>query len=106
MRRLRIWHLLVSFHMSVRCTICMEHWINHLAPNLLTTKLLPANLLSADLLPKIHWVVGHSQILEPRVDLSLLKSSSLMILLGHLRKTCYPSHPLLAFIGIGPADDW
>ena len=84
MRRLRIWHLLVSFHVSVRCAICMEHWVNHLATHLLTTKLLPANLLSADLLSKIHWLVGWSLIMEPRVDLALLEPCSLMILLGHL----------------------
>ena len=77
MRRLRIRHLLVSFHVSVRCTICMEHRVGQLAANslttdLLTAKLLPANLLSvdllsADLLPKIHWLVGQSLILEPSV---------------------------------------
>jgi len=85
----------------------MEHQVGQLAANLLTTdlltaKLLPANLLSADLLsadllPNIHWLAGQSLILEPRVDL--------MTLLGRLWKTCCPSHPLLAFIGIGPADD-
>jgi len=68
----------------------MEHWINHLATHLLTTKLLPANLLPADLLPKIHWLVGHSLILEPGVDLALLKSGSLMILLGCFRKDLLP----------------
>jgi len=64
----------------------MEHWVNHLATNLLTTKLLTTNLLSADLLPKIHWLVGQSLILEPGVDLALLKPCSLMILLGHFWK--------------------
>ena len=84
----------------------MKHWVNHLATNLLTTKLLTTNLLSANLLPKIHWLVRQPLILEPGVDLALLEPYSLMILLGHLWKTCCSGHPLLAFIGIGPADDW
>ena len=60
-----------KFHVSLRCTICMEHWINHLTTNLLT---------------KIHRLVDQSLILEPRLDLSLLKPYSLMILLRHLWK--------------------
>jgi len=71
--------------------ICMEHWVNHLATNplttdLLTTKLLTTKLLSTNLLPKIHWLVEQSLILEPRIDLALLKPYSLMMLLGHLWK--------------------
>ena len=86
-----IQHLLVSLHVSVRRTICMKHWVNHLAPNLWTTKLLPANLLSAaDLLPKIHRLVEHSLILEPEMDLALLEPYSLMTLLGCLRNDLLP----------------
>ena len=93
MRRLRIRHLLVSFYVSVRCTICMEHRVGQLAANLLTTdlltaKLLLANLLSADLLPKIHWLVGQSLILEPRVDL--------MTLLGRLWKDLLPKPSIIS----------
>jgi len=84
----------------------MEHWVNHLATHLLTTKLLPTDLLSADLLPKIHRLVGQPLILESGVDLALLKPWSLMILLGHLRKDMLPKPSTIAFIGIGPADDW
>jgi len=88
MRQLRIRHLLESFHVSMRRMICMEHWVNYLATHLLATKLLPAdllsaNLLSADLLSEIHRLVGQSLIVEPGVDLALLKPYSLMILLGH-----------------------
>ena len=69
----------------------MEHWVNHLATNLLTadlwaTKLLTTNLLSANLLPKIHRLVGQPLVLESRVDLVLLEPCNLMILLGHLWK--------------------
>ena len=51
MRRLRVRHLVASLHVSVWGMICTEHWVDHLTSNLWTTKLLPANLLSADLLP-------------------------------------------------------
>jgi len=69
----------------------MEHWVNHLSTHLLTTKLLPANLqsadlLSADLLSEIHRLIGQPLVLEPGIDLALLKPRSLMILLGHLWK--------------------
>ena len=75
MRRLRIWHLLLSFHMSVWCTICMEHRVNNLATHLLTAKLLPADLLSADLLPadllsEIHRLIGEPLVLESGIDLA------------------------------------
>jgi len=76
----------------------MEHQVGQLAANLLTTdlltaKLLPANLLSADLLstdllPEIHWLVGQSLILEPRVDL--------MTLLGRLWKDLLPKPSIIS----------
>ena len=91
MRRLRIRHLLVSFHVSMRCTICMKHWINHLAPILRTTKLLPSNLL-----PEIHWLVGDPQILEPGIDLPLVEPCSLMIRLGRLRKDLLPKPSIIS----------
>ena len=96
MRRLRIGRLLVGFHVSMRRTICMEHRVNHLAPNLWTTKLLPANLLSADVVPKIHWLVGNPLILKPRIDLALLEPCSLMTLLGHLRKNLLPKPSIIS----------
>ena len=86
-----IWHLLIHFHVSLRHTICMEHGVD-----CLTTKLLS----------KIHRLVRQPLILEPGVDLALLKPYSLMILLGICGKTCCPVHPPLAFIGIDPADVW
>ena len=95
MRRLRIWHLLIGFHVSVRCAVCMEHWVNHLATNLLTadlltTKLLTTDLLTTNLLAENHRLIDHPLILEPRVDLALLNPYSLMILLGHLWKDLLP----------------
>ena len=100
MRWLWIWHLLVSFHMSVWCTICMEHWVNHLATNLLTaellttkmltTKLLTTDLLTTNLLAEIHRLIDHPLVLESRVGLALLKPCNLMILLGHLWKDLLP----------------
>ena len=100
MRRLRIWHLLIDLHVSVRCAVCMEHWVNHLATNLLTadlltiklltTKLLTTDLLTTNLLAEIHRLIDQPLILEPRVDLALLKPCSLMILLGHLWKDLLP----------------
>ena len=71
MRWLRIWHLLICFHVSLGCTICMEHGVDHLTTNLLT---------------EVHRLVGEPLILKPRLDLSLLKPCSLMILLMHLWK--------------------
>ena len=91
MRRLWMWHLLICFHVSLRCTIYMEHRVNHLTSNLLT---------------KIHRLIDQPLILKPGLDLALLKPYSLMILLRHLWKTNCPVHPLLGFIGIGLADDW
>ena len=85
-----IWHLLVSLHVSVWCMICMEHWVDYMASYLWTTKLLPANLLSTDLLPEIHWLIRESQILESEIDLSLLEPCSLVTLLGHLWKDLLP----------------
>jgi len=74
----------------------MEHWVNHLtthllttnlsATNLLATDLLTTNLVATDLLAKIHLLVGQPLILEPRLDLALLKPWNLMILLKHLWK--------------------
>jgi len=61
-----------------------------MATHLLTTKLLPADLLYSDLLPKIHQLVGQPFVLESGIDLALLKPGSLMILLGHLRKDLLP----------------
>ena len=91
MKQLRIWHVLVGFHVSVRCTICIEHRVNHLATNQLTTELLAPHmlttkLLTSDLLAVIHWLIGCPLVLEPGIDLALLKPYSLMILLGHLWK--------------------
>jgi hypothetical protein len=68
----------------------MEYRVNHLATHLLTTKLLPADLLSTDLLPKIHQLVGQPLVLESEIDLALLKPGSLMILLEHLWKDLLP----------------
>jgi len=59
----------------------MEYWINHLSTNLLTIDLLTTNLLTTKLLTKIHRLVGQPLILEPRLDLTLLKS-----MLRHLWK--------------------
>ena len=86
MMRLRIWHLLIGFHVSVWCAVCMEHWVNHLATNMLTADLLTTKLVTTDLLAEIHRLIDQPLILEPRVDLALLKPRSLMILLGHLWK--------------------
>jgi len=60
----------------------MEHGVNHLATNLLTTTLLlTTNLLATNLLAEIHRLVDQPLILEPRLDLALLKPCSLMVLL-------------------------
>ena len=64
----------------------MEHWVNHLTTNLLTANLLTTNLLAINLLAKIHLLVGQPLVLEPRLDLALLKPWNLMILLKHLWK--------------------
>jgi len=69
----------------------MEHWINHLASNLLTTELLATQmltieLLTSDLLAEIHRLIDCPLVLESRVDLALLKPCTLMILLRHLWK--------------------
>ena len=76
--------------------ICTEHWIDYLASHLWTTKLLPANLLSADLLPEIHWLVRDPLILESGIDLSLLEPCSLVILLGHLQKDLLPKPSIIS----------
>jgi len=75
MRRLWIWRLLINLDMSLRRTIWMEHGVDSLTTKLLT---------------KIHWLVDHPLILEPRLDLALLKPYSLMILLRHLWKDLLP----------------
>jgi len=49
----------------------MEHGVDHLTTNLLT---------------EVHPLVGQPLILKPRLDFSLLKPWSLMILLMHLWK--------------------
>ena len=105
MRWLQIWRLLVSFHVSVRCAICIEHWINNLSPYLRTTELLYADLRSADLLASqmltsklltsdllsmIHRLIDCPLVLEPGIDLALLEPCSLMIRLGHLWKDFMP----------------
>ena len=95
MRRLWKWHLLMGFHVPVRCTICMVHWVNHLAANLLTadlltTKMWTTKLLTTDLLAEIHRLIDQPLVLESRVDLALLEPYSLMILLGHLWKNLLP----------------
>ena len=111
MRRLRIRHLLVSLHVSVWRTICMEHWVNHLATHLLTTNLLCADLLSADLLASqmltsklltsallavIHRLIDCPLVLKPRIDLALLEPCSLMIRLGRLRKDLLPKPSIIS----------
>jgi len=68
----------------------MEYRVNHLATYLLTTKLLPVDLLSTNLLPKIHQLVGQPMVLESGIDLVLLKLGNLMILLEHLQKDLLP----------------
>ena len=70
-----IWHLLMCFHVSLRCTIYMEHGVGHLTTSLLT---------------KIHRLVNQSLILKTRLNLSLLEPYSLMILLRHLWKDWLP----------------
>ena len=90
MRRLRIWHLLIGFHVPVRCAVCMEHLVNHLATNLLTADLLTTRMLTTKLLAEIHWLVDHPLVLESRVDLALLIPCNLMILLGRLWKDLLP----------------
>jgi len=108
---LRIWRLLVSFHVSVRRMICIEHWINNLSPNLRTTELLSTNLLSADLLASqtltselltsdllavIHRLIDWPLGLKPRIDLALLEPCSLMIRLGCLRKVLLPKPSIIS----------
>ena len=68
---LRVWHLLISFHVPLRCTISREHSISH-------------HLLATHLLSNIHWLVDQPLILKSRLHWSLLKSHSLMILPRHL----------------------
>jgi len=77
MNWLWIWHLLISFHVSLWCTISREHWISHC-------------LLTTNLLTKIHRLVDQPLILKSRLHWSLLKSHSLMILLRHLWKDKLP----------------
>jgi len=74
----------------------MKHWVNDLTPNMRTTKLLPANLLSADLLSNIHRLVGDSLILEPGIDLALLEPCSLMTLLECLWKDLLPKPSVIS----------
>jgi len=73
----------------------MEHWVNHLATNLmtadlLTTKVLTTDLLTTNLLAEIHRLVDQSLVLKPRVNLALLKTCSPMILLRYLWKDLLP----------------
>jgi len=77
MNWLWIWHLLISFYMSLWCTIFREHWISHC-------------LLTTHLLTKIHRLFDQPLILKSRLHRSLLKSHSQMILLRHLRKDKLP----------------
>ena len=103
---LRMWDLLICFHVSMWCAICMEHWVNHLATNLLTTdllttnmltsKLLTTDLLTTNLLAEIHRLINQPLVLESRVDLALLKPYSLMILLRHLWKDLLPRPSIIS----------
>ena len=81
---LKFWHLLISLHVSLRCTISREHGIDH-------------RLLATNLLSKIHRLIGWSLILKTNLHLSLLESRSLMILLCHLLKD---KLPCLTIVGI------
>jgi len=72
-----IWHLLISFHVSLWCTISREHGIGH-------------RLLTTNLLTKIHRLVDQPLILKSRLHWSLVKSHFLMILLGHLWEDILP----------------
>ena len=73
MCKLRFWCLLISFHVSLMCTISREHGIGH-------------SLLTNVLLSKIHRLIYWSLILKTKLHLPLLESRSLMIPLSHLRK--------------------
>jgi len=68
-----IWHLLISFHVSLWCAIYMEHWISH-------------RLLTTNLVSKIRWLVDQPLILKSGLHRSLLKRHSLIILVRHLWK--------------------
>jgi len=57
-----------------------------LTTKMLTTKLLTTDLLTTNLLAEIHRLIDQPLVLESRVDLALLKTCSLMILLGYLWK--------------------
>ena len=74
---LRFWHLLISFHVSLRCTFSRKHNIGQ-------------SLLATNLLSKIHRLIGWSLILKTNLHLSLLESCSLMILLCHMWKDKLP----------------
>ena len=68
---LKFWHLLRSFHVSLRCTFSRKHNISH-------------SMLATNLLSEIHQLIGRSLILKTDLHLSLLESRSLMILLCHM----------------------
>jgi len=97
-----IWHLLVSFHVSVQCTICIEHGAANLltaemlTTKMLTTKLLTTDLLTTNLLAEIHRLINCPLVLESRVDLALLKPYNLMILLAHLWKDLLSKPPTIS----------